>query len=233
MRFHVPTMCATGRSHAEGQFAVTTRGTVSEGGWGEFPLPTFPASSFVSAGNAAVLLRHVTEYELVEGGTELALTVLRAIGSISVNLHPLRDEPAAQQIPVPGAQELGTEVVAEFGILPAPHGWREADAVRWAEHFRSPGLIASGTSAGAGVAPQAGIEVDERDIAVSAVRDCGAGIEVRLTALCDEGSTAEIRGSFTTVSTLDLLGREIGATAASGRFTTVLNPWEIRTLRLI
>jgi mannosylglycerate hydrolase len=237
LRFHVPTMRAADRSHAEGQFAVTARAARAEGGWGEYPLPTFPASAFVSAGAVTVLLKHVTEYELVEGGGELALTVLRAVGAMSVNVHPMRDEPAAQQIPVPGAQELGTHVTAEFGILPSPAGWRAASAVRWAEDFRSPGLVADGRSTAtaggsADTAAAEGIAVDGADIAVSAVHRVGDAVEIRLTAMCDEGATAVVRGDFTTVETVDLLGRSEKSTLAAGAIEVALGAWEIRTLRL-
>ena len=49
----------------EGQFAVVERGHEPEGGYGEVPLPTYPAGAFVSAGGTSLLLDHVTEYELV------------------------------------------------------------------------------------------------------------------------------------------------------------------------
>jgi alpha-mannosidase len=237
LRFHVPTMRTADHSHAEGQFAVTTRGTRGEGGWGEYPLPTFPASAFVAAGAVTVLLKHVTEYELVQGGTELALTVLRAVGSISVNTHPLRDEPAAQQIPVPGAQELGTEVTAEFAILPSPAGWRAASAVQRAEDFRSPGLVAHGRNTATVVsdshdADAEGIAVGGADVAVSTVRRVGDAVEIRLTAMCDEGATAVVRGDFTTVETVDRLGRTETSATAIGATGVALGAWEIRTLRL-
>jgi mannosylglycerate hydrolase len=93
LRLHVPLPEPAAGSASAGQFAVTERGLTAEGGWGEYPIPTFPASSFVSAGAANVLLDHATEYELVGDGSELAITLLRAIGSISVDIHPLRDEP--------------------------------------------------------------------------------------------------------------------------------------------
>ena len=72
VRVHVPLRQHASHSHAEGQYAVVERGLVAEGGHGEMPLPTFPASSFVSAGGVALLLEHVSEYELLEG-RELAL----------------------------------------------------------------------------------------------------------------------------------------------------------------
>ncbi|PZF79978.1 alpha-mannosidase, partial [Jiangella anatolica] len=118
VRLHVPLPAPVTESAADGQFAVTVRGLTSEGGWGEYPLPTFPASSFVSAGPATVLLDHVTEYELADGGAELALTLLRAVGWMSVNLHPLRDEPAGSEFPVPGAQYVGLPVRARLAVVP-------------------------------------------------------------------------------------------------------------------
>src|SRR5699024_1295088 len=138
LRWHVPLPEPVTESHAEGQFAVTTRGLGAEGGWGEFPLPTFPASSFVSAGPATILLDHVTEYELVDNGRELALTLLRAVGMMSVNLHPLRDEPAGQEFEVPGAQYVGVPVTARLGILAHSGGWgaHAANAAHWADQFR-------------------------------------------------------------------------------------------------
>ncbi len=108
LRLHVPLTGPADRSFAEGQFAVVERGTSAEGGHGEVPLPTFPASGFVDAGRVAVLLDHVTEYELLTDPPELALTLLRSVGQISRDNHPYREEPAGPQTPTPGAQCLGT-----------------------------------------------------------------------------------------------------------------------------
>ena len=66
---------------------------------------------------------------MVDGGRELAITLLRAVGSISRNLNPLRDEPAASEIAVPGAQALGETVTGRFAILPSRAGWQQAQAV--------------------------------------------------------------------------------------------------------
>ncbi|MGH3657018.1 MAG: hypothetical protein ACRDUA_10180, partial [Micromonosporaceae bacterium] len=70
VRLHLPLARPTAVSHAEGQFAVITRGLTSEGGHGEEPVPTFPAYGFVDAGGVAVLFDHVTEYELTGGPSE-------------------------------------------------------------------------------------------------------------------------------------------------------------------
>ena len=78
LRLHVPLPVAAAMSAGSGQFAVTERGLTAEGGWGEYPIPTFPADEFVSVVMATVLLDHSTEYELVQGGSEFAITLLRA-----------------------------------------------------------------------------------------------------------------------------------------------------------
>lgn len=251
LRFHVPLPEPVATSSSAGQFAVTERGLTAEGGWGEFPLPTFPAGTFVSAGAATVLLDHSSEYELVGDGAELAITLLRAIGSISVNIHPLRDEPAASEIPVPGAQDLGMRVENRFAVVPSAAGWRGADAVALAEEFRNDVLVTRGTApAGGQLPPDAGgLRVDGQDVLVSGVRrvtdaesgtgasagtgvETGTGIEVRLVAMRDSASTVRVTGAFSEATTVDLLGRPLSRTEAANELELALGPWEIRTVVL-
>ncbi|MET8143830.1 alpha-mannosidase [Sphaerisporangium sp. NPDC005288] len=65
VRWHAPLPRPAAESFAGGQYAVVRRGLSAEGGCGEEPLPTFPASGFVAAGGLAVFPGHVTEYELL------------------------------------------------------------------------------------------------------------------------------------------------------------------------
>ncbi|WTF80713.1 alpha-mannosidase [Streptomyces sp. NBC_01594] len=249
LRFHVPLPRPVTASASAGQFAVTERGLTADGGWGEYPLPTFPASTFVSAGPATVLLDHSSEYELVDDGSALALTLLRAIGSISVNIHPLRDEPAASEIPAPGAQDLGMRIENRLAVLPSATGWQAADAVALAEEFRNDVLVTRGTAPAGGILPAdvRGVRVDGKDVFVSSIRRVPAdgdghgvgnghgvvdGIEVRLTALSDTGSTARLTGDFTEATTVDLLGRPLSTTPAQDGLELALAPWEIRTVVL-
>ncbi|MFI9387063.1 hypothetical protein [Kutzneria sp. NPDC052558] len=234
LRWHAPLPSPVDGSASCGQFSVTERGLTAEGGWGEFPIPTFPASSFVSAGAATVLLDHATEYEVV-GGDELAITLLRAIGSISVNIHPLRDEPAASEIPAPGAQELGVRIDNRFALLPSAAGWQAAEAVAHAEAFRNDVLVTRGTGAAGGPLPEdgTGIRVDGADIFVSSIRRIpDVGTEVRLVAMTSGGSTARISGSFTEGTTVDLLGRPLSSVPAPEGLELTLGPWEIRSVVL-
>jgi alpha-mannosidase len=239
LRFHVPLPGPAEESASAGQFAVTRRGLTAEGGWGEYPLPTYPASQFVSAGAATVLLDHASEYELVGDGSELAVTLLRAIGSISVNIHPLRDEPAASEIPAPGAQDLGMRIENRFAVLPSAGGWQGAHAVAAAELFRNDVLVTRGTAPAGGRLPAdtAGVRVDGDDVLVSAIRrvpagDGGTGTEVRLVAMSDAGATARVTGAFTEATTVDLLGRPLSTTTAEDGLDLGLGPWEIRTVVL-
>ena len=239
LRFHVPLPEPVATSASAGQFAVTERGLTAEGGWGEYPLPTFPASSFVSAGPATVLLDHPTEYEVVDDGSALALTLLRAVGSISVNIHPLRDEPAASEIPAPGAQELGMRIEHRLAVVPSAAGWRGADAVALAEEFRNDVLVVRGTAPAGGRLPEdtTGVRVEGRDVQVSSIRRVGddahgAGTEVRLTAMSDTGSTVRVTGSFREATTVDLLGRPIAPVPVRDGLELTLAPWEIRTVVL-
>ncbi|WP_157000963.1 alpha-mannosidase [Agromyces laixinhei] len=140
-------------SSAAGQYAVTERGRAGEGGpVGEFPLPTYPVARFVHAGQASLIVTKHSEYEIVEdpqsGVDAIALTLVRAVGMMSVNVHPLRDEPAGAEFAVPGAQYLGTAVATEFAILPSAAGWAESGAARWAELVRVEPEAARGTRGG-------------------------------------------------------------------------------------
>ncbi|HEY3608455.1 MAG TPA: hypothetical protein VGL06_13185 [Pseudonocardiaceae bacterium] len=230
LRWHVPLPEPVAGSASAGQFAVTERGLTAEGGWGEYPIPTFPAGSFVSAGAATVLLDHATEYEIV--GDELAITLLRAIGAISVNIHPYRDEPAAAEIPAPGAQDLGVRIENRVAILPSAAGWRDANAVALAEVFRNDVLVTPGTAPAAGGLPPAaaGVAVDGADILVSCIRRVADGTELRLVAMSDTGSTARVTGAFAEATTVDLLGRPLATAPATDGLELVLGPWEIRTV---
>ena len=182
VRLHVPLAGPAERSFAEGQFAVVERGTSAEGGHGEVPLPTFPASGFVDAGGVAVLLDQVTEYELVTEPPELALTLLRSVGQISRDHHRYREEPAGPQTPTPGAQCLGTQV-AGLAVYPHPGAWHEDEVLTFMECFRHDLLAAPGTGDGPGRVrglEGGGLSVDGVGVVLSSLRRRGDWLELRL-----------------------------------------------------
>jgi alpha-mannosidase len=233
VRLHVPLPGPAGRSFAEGQFAVVERGTSAEGGHGEVPLPTFPASGFVDAGGVAVLLDHVTEYELLTDPPELALTLLRAVGQISRDHHRYREEPAGPQTPTPGAQCLGTRV-ADLAIYPHPGAWHADRVLTWMECFRHDLLTAPGTGpAGSAATAAAGLSVDGDGVVLSSLRRRGDWLELRLACQQPFPATATVAGGLVAARAADLLGRPgPELPVAGGTLRLDLRPWEIRTVQL-
>ena len=179
LRVLVPTGVAGVQSSASsGQYGVTTRGRTAEGGWGEFPLPTFPATRFVHAGRVGVLLDKLVEYEVVDhpDGDRIALTVLRAVGMMSVNVHPLRDEPAGSEFPVPGAQYLGRDVELRFAVDLSPD-WPGSDIVEHADAFRFDPVVVRGVG-GRPDRPEVTVETRGR-VALESLRRVDDGVEAR------------------------------------------------------
>jgi alpha-mannosidase len=182
VRVHVPLREPAQHSYAEGQFAVVERGLVVEGGHGEVPVPTYPAQSFVAAGGIALLLDHVTEYELV--GEELALTVLRSTGLISRADNPWREENAGPELPIPAAQMRGPWSFS-FAYLPDA-----ADALAQAEAYRHPFLVARGTGNTNELRSHAGPSLEGENIVLTSLKRGTA----RLVNESAEQQTAQFAG---------------------------------------
>ncbi|MBK5247951.1 MAG: hypothetical protein JJE50_00750 [Actinomycetales bacterium] len=252
LRLHVPLGEPITQSASAGQFAVTRRGRTGEGGWGEFPLPTFPATGFVSAGNAHVLLAKLTEYEVVtpqdgsprsddeagsdeEAGDELALTLVRAVGMMSVNVHPLRDEPAGPQIPVPGAQYVGTEVTTKLAVLARAGGWEAAETAHWAEVFRHDAVVQRGSAPAGGPlpAPVTGPSLEGPAVLSSlrSLRDGDSGVlEARLASVSDTSAAVRfVDPSGAAWRATDLRGHPTGERVNDG--VMQVGAWSVRTLR--
>jgi mannosylglycerate hydrolase len=206
LRFHIPLAERADTSAAEGQFAVVERGLEAEAGYGELPLPTFPAYGFVDAGGIAVLLDHVLEYELVEG-RELALTLLRSIGLISRADHPYRESPAGPELEIPAAQCRGPWSVG-FALFPHRGAWHEAGVLAQLERYRHPFLVAGATGAD-GAREEAGIELRGDGVVLSALRRRNGTLEARVVR------QHPARG-----------------TAVLGEAELDLRPWEVRAIRM-
>ena len=149
VRVHVPLREAAESTLAEGQFAVVERSGRPEGGYGEEPLATYPAGGFVAAGGIALLLQHVTEYELVDE-REVALTALRSTGLISRKDNPYRAVNAGPELPIPAAQMHGPHAF-EFAYCTDPEY-----ALLHAERYRHPLLVVHGRAANGELRTHAG-----------------------------------------------------------------------------
>jgi mannosylglycerate hydrolase len=240
LRLHVPLAGPADRSFAEGQFAVVERGTSAEGGHGEVPLPTFPATGFVDAGGVAVLLDHVTEYELLADPPELALTLLRSVGQISRDIHRYREEPAGPQTPTPGAQCLGA-TAADLAIYPHRGAWHEDEVLTLMECFRHDLLAAPGSGPPAPPGRPGtvrgleggGLSVEGAGVVLSSLRRRGDWLELRLACQDPFPVTATIGGGVVAARAADLLGRPgPDLPVAGGALRLDLRAWEVRTVQL-
>lgn len=236
LRLHVALPQPADVSWAEGQFAVVTRGLTAEGGCGEAPTPTFPVTGFVDAGGVALLLDGPSEYELIDGGKELAVTLLRSVGLLSRNVNPSRAEPAGPQVETPAAQCLGQSstslaVLAHHGswhatgVLAAVEEWNHDLIATWAT-----GPPASSEPADLRVA---GLQVEGEGVVLSSLRRRGDWLELRLVVEHPHPVSATVRGGLTAARTCDLLGhpKEI-LKVADGELSLVLQPWAIVTLQV-
>lgn len=234
LRLHLPLATTCDHSLAEGHYAVLRRGLEGEGGHGELPLATFPAHDFVVAGGLAVLLDRVTEYEVVDDGATLALTLLRATGLLSRNRNPGRRDPAGPQLETPGAQVPGPHEV-DVGLRPAGGDADLARLLREADEFRVPLATIPGTGSGTRAEwVEPGLEIAGEGVAVSALRREGDELEVRLSAPLGRQATASVGPRVAAARVVDLLGREVEQlTVRDGVVAAPLAPYEIRTLRLV
>ncbi len=247
LRLHVPLARPAKTSYAEGQFAVVERPRTPEGGHGEEPVGTFPASGFVGAGGVVVLLERPTEYELTDSG-ELALTVLRAVGRISRPGHPWRAEDAGPDVPTPRAQCHGRTTLQ---LAIAPHGsdWDAAGVVGLAERFAHPLIATTGTCPAGAPTSQAGLRVDGDGVVLTSLRrapdagpdDGGARpvpktpgrLELRCVNESPRATTATISSPDGIVEArdIDLLGRRgEPRPVESGAVHLDLAPWQIATV---
>ena len=204
VRLHIPLARDADRSFAEGQYGVVERSPVAEGGYGEVPLPTHPAHSFVAAGGVAVLLDHALEYELV-GPRELAVTLLRSTGFISRNTNPYREDPAGPEVAIPDAQMRGPWSVS-LALYPYAGDRPGPDVLEQAERFRLPFLALAGAGEGE-LRDAAGWTLEGDGVVLTALRRRGDELEARVVNETPVSQRAVVDGA-----------------------ELELRPWEIRTV---
>jgi len=179
-RFHVGLANAVDGSLAGSPFELVARPLVGEGGEIEAASATWPARHVVLAGGTAVLHEGVFEYEVaggaeVAGGPEIAVTLLRCVGTISRSGLATRPFAAGPGVPTPLAQMLG-ETAFALGVWPnaTPDGLWE----RW-ERFALP--LAEAAASGGGDLPDEGSFVGlGGDALLSGIRRVDGRLEMRL-----------------------------------------------------
>ena len=233
LRAHFPLPARVEGSDAECAFAVVHRGLTAEGGVHEYGLPTFPSRRFVDAsdGTAGLALVHdgLLEYEVVDDGHALALTLLRAVGYLSRTEPQLRPNPAGPPDPLEGPQLLGKQK-AEYAVMLHTGDWRAADCYGAADALLVPferTRLAPHTDASRAAAGAA-LRVDGAE--VSAVHRVPGGIVVRVFRTATDAGTVTIEheGVPARGFVIDLRGRPI--TGFEGEVE--LRPFEIATLQI-
>ncbi|HEV3401247.1 MAG TPA: glycoside hydrolase family 38 C-terminal domain-containing protein, partial [Acidimicrobiales bacterium] len=205
-------------SRAECAFAVVERGLTAEGGPHEVGLPTFPSRRFVCAGGLTVVHEGLLEYELVDDGRALAITLLRAVGLLSGTDLATRPQPAGPPLPVEGAQLQG-RLTLRYGVaLGDDDAWPAVD-----DAFLPLELT---MGSGRGPLPSSGSALSVEGAQVSAVRRTGGHLEVRVFNPTPEETTLTIAGRSGWL--VDLRGRRLERFDGS----LPLRPWGIATLRL-
>ena len=230
LRAHFPLPAPVQWSDAECAFAVVRRGLTAEGGPHEYGLPTFVSRRFVdcSDGRVGLALLHdgLLEYEVVENGSELALTLLRATGYLSRAELALRPNPAGPLDRLDGPQ-LQRPLTLEYAVLPHAGDWRAARLAQVADEFLLPLEHARVDGTAEPARDHTGRALEIVGARVSAVQRerADAPLTVRVVNDAPDEATLRVAGSGDVV---DLTGRAVAP--FSGDLT--MRPWEIVTLRL-
>lgn len=233
LRAHFPLPTAVSGSDAECAFAVVRRGLTAEGGAQEHPLPTFVSRRFVDASDGdvglAILHDGLLEYEVVDDGRELAITILRATGYLSRAAPSLRPNPAGPLEPVRGAQMLGERAV-EYAVLPHRGDWQAARLYEAADELLVPLERIRGGGWPGATQPATGRALRVTGARVSAVTREPGGLVVRVFNPSVDAAEVRIERAETPSRgwVVDLRGRP------QKRFEgdVHLGPWAIATLRL-
>jgi alpha-mannosidase len=172
----------------------------------------------VSAGGLTVLHEGLLEYELVAGGTALAVTALRAVGVLSRAVMAYRDNAAGPALAVEGPQMQGP-ITVRYALH-----YGERDPYQLADEVWVPLEVVTG--AGPATGPSRGTALDIGGAEVSALQRVDGQLEVRVFNPRDEDTVVALPGRRGWL--VDLRGNR------RERFEEEfpLGPWAIATARL-
>lgn len=261
LRVLFPVPFAATDSEAEGVFEVTRRparqpeptGTIPPWeAWMEAPVNTHPQKRFVDVSDGrqglALLNRGLPEYEVrpeSDGGSAIALTLLRCTGWISHDDLRTRRGPAGPHLATPEAQGLGTHTF-EYALAPHVGTWSDNHAfvLREADAYEA-GLRAMVTELHPGtIGPTwSFMRVEPAGVQVSAIKrsDDGTGVILRLCNMLREDADVSVEcGRSVAEARLANLNEELAsddqqnlARILSTSVHTRLRKGEIQTLKII
>lgn len=148
LRLHIALPDTIDGSWTDTPFGSIHRPTVPENPQGRDRLNGFPASKFIVVGGMAFFFDHPVEYEILPDTHELAITLVRSHGALSVGNPQYRLGGAGPRISTQETQVLGN-LSCEVGMMP----WKDASNLPWeqSEQFALSGRAF--TSAGGGYRP--------------------------------------------------------------------------------
>lgn len=171
----------------------------------EAPVSTQPAQRFVEArgGSRSLAVFAPGFFEYQPAGSELAITLLRAVGQLSRSDLPTRPGHAGWPVPTPEAQCLGCERL-QFGILPVEAAAGEDQLARtWEDLFLPPRAVWLRQCVGLDLA-DVDVRLEGRGLVFSALKPAqdGSAIVVR----CYNPGARAVEGTLR-------LGREVTGAA--------------------
>jgi alpha-mannosidase len=182
---------------AEGQFALIDRPLETpppRSEWVEPPDPTQHTLGAVGLGPLALLTKGLPEYEARSsaGGSELCLTLLRAVGLISRPTGAIATRPlgAGPQLPTPEGQCLGRHEL-EYALLPGADALDRVALLRASQDYRL-GFVLGG--AGARFDPPLSIDGDVVFSCLKGAED-GNGLILRCFNPRDRVTSMRIMGA--------------------------------------
>lgn len=191
-------------SHAQEPFEIARRpAAMTEPGTGrlETNVPTQPQAGWVSIDEGGrglmVANRGLPEFEILDDGRgTIAVTLLRAFGSVSREDMLARTGGAGPATPAPDAQHLGRNRV-RYAIIPHTGGWLASRSYRVAEEYLAP-LFGSSTGGHTGVLPPVGgcVELDgEHTLLLSACKkaELDDALILRFWNVAEEQTEARVR----------------------------------------
>jgi len=194
LRFLAPTTLKEPRFLTHGQFELRGRPLdMPDGGdWVQPPLGTVPVQEFAllegEEGGLALFNLGLPEVEArrVEGGVELAQTLLRGVEWLSRDdLSSRRRQNAGPTLHTPEAQCLGVRC-ARLALLPYAGDWRGARVREWSRRWRVEPLLRQGVAVGRKAEVEPLLEQTRPDVVeITAMkrREDGEGWLVRLANL--------------------------------------------------
>jgi hypothetical protein len=245
LRVHLQTPLAVHSAFMEQAFGTVERSLELEAdNEVERPIGTVPQKTFSCIQDAqrgvALFNRGIQEVEVrpIDGGTEIALTLIRAVGWLSRGDLRWRHGHAGPGLETPEAQSLGAHRF-EYALTSYGGDWESAGIVQQAHQFAFPPLAAIADAHPGPLAANAALlRCDNADVVVSAVtpsRRRGAFL-VRCYNASSRPQTCRLEfpsgGRIRAVNFLERPVRLQARRLSGGALRLTLRPFEIVTLQI-